>query len=148
MYTGIHDDLCTHESIASFVCYFTVLFGPQGNCALYFLFYFFQNSRHFRFLKIKYLGKQMSSTSCISSLAIVLLPSALWYSLPPTSPFCSCPCLTLQCFLYLVKWWKQMTLFGFLFIVFLLLCTGSSKCRLVSPCCPHLLNLASYTIQE
>lgn len=90
----------------------------------------------------------MSSTSCISSLAIVLLPSALWYSLPPTSPFCSCPCLTLQCFLYLVKWWKQMTLFGFLFIVFLLLCTGSSKCRLVSPCCPHLLNLASYTIQE
>lgn len=90
----------------------------------------------------------MSSTSCVSSLAIVLLPSALWYSLPPTSPFCSCPCLTLQCFLYLVKWWKQMTLFGFLFIVFLLLCTGSSKCRLVSPCCPHLLNLASYTIQE
>lgn len=90
----------------------------------------------------------MLSTSCISSLAIVLLPSALWYSLPPTSPFCSCPCLTLQCFLYLVKWWKQMTLFGFLFIVFLLLCTGSSKCRLVSPCCPHLLNLASYTVQE
>lgn len=139
MYSLIHCKIC--------VLFYCSLWSTEQLCTVFSILFLLEQQA-FLFSKNKIVGEASVIYSCIFSLAIVLLPSVLWYSLPLTSPFCSCPCLTLWCFLYLMKWWKQTTLFVFLFIMFLLLCSGSSKCRLVSPYCPHLLNLASYTLTQ